>query len=99
MTREWIRVEGARAHSLKNITVEIPKNALVAFTGVSGSGKSSLAIDTTRIIDAIKQLTTKGHTVLIADHQNAARTNVDWTITTGPGAGPHGGRIIEQTSA
>jgi hypothetical protein len=46
MTREWIRVEGARTHNLKNITVEIPKNALVAFTGVSGSGKSSLAIDT-----------------------------------------------------
>jgi excinuclease ABC subunit A len=41
-----IRVEGARMHNLKNITVEIPRNKLVVITGVSGSGKSSLAFDT-----------------------------------------------------
>lgn len=46
MPEEWIRVEGARTHNLQDISVEIPKNRLVAFTGVSGSGKSSLAIDT-----------------------------------------------------
>lgn len=39
-------VRGARQHNLKNITVEIPRDKLVAFTGVSGSGKSSLAMDT-----------------------------------------------------
>ena len=41
-----IKIEGARAHNLKNITVEIPRNKLVVVTGLSGSGKSSLAFDT-----------------------------------------------------
>ncbi|HVS15601.1 MAG TPA: excinuclease ABC subunit UvrA [Thermoanaerobaculia bacterium] len=43
---EVIRVRGAREHNLKNVTVEIPRNRLVVVTGVSGSGKSSLAFDT-----------------------------------------------------
>ncbi|MBI2327446.1 excinuclease ABC subunit UvrA [Candidatus Curtissbacteria bacterium] len=41
-----IIIKGAREHNLKNINVEIPKNKLVVFTGISGSGKSSLAFDT-----------------------------------------------------
>ena len=41
-----IRIQGARAHNLKNIDVEIPRDKLVVVTGLSGSGKSSLAFDT-----------------------------------------------------
>src|SRR5213595_2855202 len=44
--QESIRVRGARVHNLKNISVEIPHNAIAVVTGVSGSGKSSLAFDT-----------------------------------------------------
>ncbi len=44
--QEAIRIRGARVHNLKNISVEIPHNAITVVTGVSGSGKSSLAFDT-----------------------------------------------------
>src|SRR5712671_2206103 len=46
MPLDRIVVTGAREHNLKNITVEIPRDRLVVITGVSGSGKSSLAFDT-----------------------------------------------------
>lgn len=45
-SQQYIRVRGARAHNLKNIDADIPKNKLVVITGLSGSGKSSLAFDT-----------------------------------------------------
>ncbi len=46
LPKNSIRVIGAKENNLKNIDVEIPRNALVVMTGVSGSGKSSLAFDT-----------------------------------------------------
>ncbi|MGC8830784.1 MAG: excinuclease ABC subunit UvrA [Verrucomicrobiia bacterium] len=46
MAKEFIRIGGARQHNLKNISLEIPRDKLVVITGVSGSGKSSLAFDT-----------------------------------------------------
>lgn len=46
MAEEFIKVRGARSHNLKNIDVDIPKHKLVVITGLSGSGKSSLAFDT-----------------------------------------------------
>ena len=41
-----IRIRGARTHNLKNLSLELPRNRLVVITGLSGSGKSSLAFDT-----------------------------------------------------
>ena len=46
MPQDFIRVKGAREHNLKNIDITIPRDKLVVITGVSGSGKSSLAFDT-----------------------------------------------------
>ena len=46
MAHNWIAVRGARVHNLKNIDVDIPRHRLVVVTGLSGSGKSSLAFDT-----------------------------------------------------
>ena len=46
MIAESIHVQGAREHNLRNIDIRLPKDKLIVFTGVSGSGKSSLAIDT-----------------------------------------------------
>ena len=46
MSSKNIFVKGAREHNLKNIDLEIPRDQLVVFTGLSGSGKSSLAFDT-----------------------------------------------------
>ncbi len=43
---DFIKVHGARENNLQNIDIDIPKNKLVVMTGISGSGKSSLAFDT-----------------------------------------------------
>ena len=44
--KNTIKIKGARAHNLKNISVELPRNKFIVITGLSGSGKSSLAFDT-----------------------------------------------------
>lgn len=46
MLKDVISIEGARTHNLKNISLQIPHKKLVVITGLSGSGKSSLAFDT-----------------------------------------------------
>ncbi|MBI4091270.1 excinuclease ABC subunit UvrA, partial [candidate division WWE3 bacterium] len=46
ISSDKILIKGARQHNLKNVDIQIPKNSLVVFTGVSGSGKSSMAMDT-----------------------------------------------------
>src|SRR5215212_6301989 len=44
--KKVISIQGAREHNLKNVSLELPRDRLIVFTGVSGSGKSSLAFDT-----------------------------------------------------
>ena len=46
MSKNYIEIKNARIHNLRNVNVSIPKNKLTVITGVSGSGKSSLAFDT-----------------------------------------------------
>jgi excinuclease ABC subunit A len=81
--RDTISVQGAKEHNLKNVTVEIPRNRLVVVTGVSGSGKSSLAFDTVyaegqrRYLESMSAFTKKFITQL-------KKPNVDFIIGLSP---------------
>lgn len=81
--RETISVQGAKEHNLKNVTVEIPRNRLVVITGVSGSGKSSLAFDTVyaegqrRFLESMSTFTKKFISQL-------KKPNVDFVIGLSP---------------
>ena len=46
VTKKWIKVTGAREHNLKDVDVKLPRDKVIVITGLSGSGKSSLAFDT-----------------------------------------------------
>ena len=46
LAKEYIQIKGAKANNLKNVSLDIPKNKLIVFTGLSGSGKSSITMDT-----------------------------------------------------
>ena len=46
MSQDFLKVKGAKEHNLKNVSLDIPKNKFIVITGLSGSGKSSLAFDT-----------------------------------------------------
>ncbi|WP_439099820.1 hypothetical protein [Bradyrhizobium yuanmingense] len=98
----FVRVRGAREHNLRNVDVRIPRNALVVFTGVSGSGKSSLAFgtictglhprDVERLIAQLERIV--GNSVIVVEHDMDDVAHSDWIIDLGPGAGDEGGNIV-----
>ena len=77
MGKNIIEIRGARSHNLKNIDLNIPREKFVVFTGVSGSGKSSLAFDT---------IYAEGHGMLsrcrpTRDSSSDRWTNPTWTTS------------------
>lgn len=56
MDQKYITIQGARENNLKNISLKIPKDKLIIMTGVSGSGKTSLAFDTILSLTARKEI-------------------------------------------
>src|SRR5436190_727651 len=69
--RDQIRIRGARTHNLKNINLDLPRNKLVVITGLSGSGKSSLAADTKLMILAPVVANRKGEHVDLFEQMQA----------------------------
>ena len=73
----WIVVRGARTHNLQNIDVEIPRGKFVVVSGVSGSGKSSLAFDT---------LYAEGQRRYVESLSSYATTEMEDAVTSASGA-------------
>ena len=103
--RHFVIVQGARVNNLKNLSVAIPRNQLVVITGLSGSGKSSLAFDTifaeglhvhdiSKLLTAINNLIQVGNSVLIIEHTVELIKCADWIIDLGPEGGEKGGKIV-----
>jgi excinuclease UvrABC ATPase subunit len=79
MPQEYIKLRGARENNLKNVTLRIPKRKITIFTGVSGSGKSSIVFDT--IATDI-------------EHNLHIIKNADWIIDLGPEGGSKGAKVM-----
>ena len=73
MKKEMIRIKGARENNLKNIDLEVPRNQFVVFTGLSGSGKSSLAFDTIYAEGQRRYMESLCKTVLGTDGETGCR--------------------------
>ena len=105
-SHDTIRVQGARENNLKDVSVSLPKRRLTVFTGVSGSGKSSLVFDTIaaesqRMINETYSAFVQGFMPALArpdvdviEHHQAVMAHADWIPDLGPGAGHDGGRVV-----
>jgi excinuclease UvrABC ATPase subunit len=104
--RNFIRIRGARENNLKNVSIDIPKNQITVFTGVSGSGKSSLVFDTiaaeaqrqlnetfTNFVQGFLPSYGQPDVDSIEHHLDVIR-QADWIIDIGPEGGSAGGQVL-----
>lgn len=89
-----IEIRGARVRNLKNIGVDIPPVQIVDIAGVSGSGKSSLALDVKTLLRVFQTLINLGATEIVIEHGLDMIRGADYIIDMGPGGGNKCGRIV-----